>query len=75
MTDEQRTPRGERALDPAESWGQGTDETHPESATGQEVPTAAGTDAPRARGSALGRPVADVGPAQSEEDDDETIQS
>lgn len=33
MTDEPRDPDDERALDPNERWGQGTDESHPNAAT------------------------------------------
>ena len=55
--DEPRNPADERALDPDEQWGQGTDPSHPDSATGQELDTArqvrdvpSGEDSPPGRG-------------------------
>ena len=34
---DERSGRDEHALDPEEKWGQGTDTSHPESATGQPI--------------------------------------
>ncbi len=44
MTSERRDADDERALDPGESWGQGPDASHPETAADDALPADRGSD-------------------------------